>query len=508
MLEEGPRGSRTVASWAIPVGVVLLAAGLRLVGLAARPLWLDELVSLHVASSAWLDIACGQVFDNHTPPAYYLLLRGWLQVVPASIWWARMLSVVADAVTAGLVVVVFRRHLAPFAGVVAGVAYAASPFAIRLAQEARMYPLLALLAVAWFGGAAEQIRAPEKVWPAGVAAVAAVFGLYTHYYFALVLLCSHPAMMWLLRGSRDARRRWWVAMMVTGIAFVPWIPKVGALLSGGGQSFRSFGVSVVGYTWFRFVAGYALLPVHLDLKRDPWGTMLDHLPLLTWAAVSFAAVLAVAAWRAWTATPPARLVGVLAFGPSLVAGAVHTALPSLSDRYLVVSFPFVCGVLAMAGWRVWRPPAWVLPRVALVALMGTALLAHLGDPAAGTLRWRAAATVLRARVAAGEDIAVAPGFYAPLLRHHLGLSRQVTAWAELAGDGGREPTSRSLWVVEVVFLEKVREHLVGQGWRLDEEILLTPGNGLRISRLSRPTPAGGARPRDRGGREPPGWTPG
>ncbi|MFI5243396.1 MAG: hypothetical protein ACHQRL_10345, partial [Gemmatimonadales bacterium] len=86
--------SRSRDRW-IVLALVLLAAAIRLRGLAASNLWLDEANSWQVATDSW-----GGLFTNvlRSPlgPLYFVLLKLWIAVFGASVAALRALSLVAS----------------------------------------------------------------------------------------------------------------------------------------------------------------------------------------------------------------------------------------------------------------------------------------------------------------------------------------------------------------------------------------------------------------------------
>lgn len=524
--------------------LLAVALGMRLSGLLERGIWLDETVSLQVAAQPPGEIARGQVFDNHTPPLYYLLLHLWFQVVPEGLFTLRLLSVLLDLGVLVLLVATVARAFGRRRAVAVGAAYAIAPFAVRLAQEGRMYPLLVLLVVACFALALEVDRHRHRRWTAAALVPVAAAALYTHYYAALSLLALHAAMAWRLRGDRRAALRWWGAMAGAGLLFVPWLPVVVELLDSGGQFFRAFGVAVVPYAFLRFAVGFSLLPTTVEGKMDLAAAVVEALPLLLAVGLGVGLVVLLGGMEAWRRGLAGRLAVVLAAAPPLLALAVSAAVPSLDERYLAVSFPFflvlaVQGLGArelgrgrpearsMGGGGAARRLAW-LARGMAVALFLLGAAAQLADPDAGTTAWRTAAETLENLAPEGRPegrpegkvVRVRPGYYAPVLRRNLEdegwqvLREDPAAGHRRGGGKGREgrragrasrddaPRSAEAgWLVEVVFLTRHQPPPDPPGGEYREVRLLPEGNGLRLSRwvsrrssVTRPPAGGGADP--------------
>ena len=138
---------KTLRRWRA-VGVVFLAAVVRLVGLGTPSLWLDEAFS-HLFATLPLPLAWeAMLVDAVHPPLYYLLLRPWLALAGESEFALRFPSAVAGVLTVALLYRVGRVWLGERAAFWAALLLALNPFHLWYSQEARMYALLALLSLA------------------------------------------------------------------------------------------------------------------------------------------------------------------------------------------------------------------------------------------------------------------------------------------------------------------------------------------------------------------------
>jgi len=481
-------------------GIVALALAVRLWGLDARPLWLDEVTTLEVASRDAAAIVTGEGFDHHTPPLYYLLMAPWSARVPPTEWWLRLPSVACDLAAILLLAALVRRELGERPALVAAGWWALSPFAVRYAQEARMYPLAAALVVAC-ALAARGVAIGRRPWPwAALLAAAATASAYTHYYTLTVLAALLPAWWPELRRRRE---RWAPAATAAGVAallYLPWLGVVARLLGGPGQEFREeTGLLALPHAVLRFAAGYGVVPLDLEAKAAPWRAVLAELPLVAPAVAGFAAAVAAGWWIGRRRRPDGvRRMAVLAGVPVLLGAAVHLAVPSLSERYLVVAFPFVVALVAAGPWGERRPRRWAAVQALAVLGLAVGLAAHLARPAAGTPRWREAAGIVSR--SAGAPPAVLPGCYAPVLRHHGGGGLPVVG---LPGRDAVDPRAAEAvrrrcraqaegwWLVEVARWPSLEPALPGAGCRVVEAVFLEGGNGLRLLRVEPPAAAAG-----------------
>lgn len=378
--------------------VMLLAVALRAPGLTTRSVWLDEYTSIEVASKPFLDIVTGSGFNSHTPPFYYALLHIWLVPFSADEFGLRLFSLVVDLANVMLVFLIFSRQFSPGAGRIAGLFVALSPYAIYYAQEGRMYSLLVLLVLITYA-IALRIRAGRAKLPlfAGFFVVA-VAGMYTHYYYALSLFAIVVATTRFARTDKRTLTLLWGTALLIGIAFLPWLKVVSQILTSEGQTFRQFSYSVFPYSLFRFAAGYGVLPLNHGDKDNFYGTILANLPLIALYIVTFGTALIVAMqeMRRSFQDEFVFLMAPLVIPPMLAIG-VNLYTPMLSERYLIVTFPFFAGLLALIGENQSRHSrAWWFT-ICLFVLTGWGTLRHYTNERFGNTQWRDAARVIDER---------------------------------------------------------------------------------------------------------------
>jgi len=133
-----------------PCGVFGLALVLRLIGLGARPFWLDEVFTLQrTALPPWQLVL--DSFQNHHMPAFFLLLRPFALLTDFQ-FWLRLPSAVFGAVAVALVYLIAERVSGRLSAVLSALFLGFSPSALAYAQEARSYTLvMVLILVALYG---------------------------------------------------------------------------------------------------------------------------------------------------------------------------------------------------------------------------------------------------------------------------------------------------------------------------------------------------------------------
>ncbi len=268
--------------------ILLLATGLRFYRIDAQSFWNDEGNSARLSERSIKLIIEGTASDVH-PPLYYLILRGWRELVGDSEFGLRSFSAFSGVVLVALVASLIhwgksanldRRAL--FAMLIT----ATSPALIYYSQETRMYmlfPLLAILGTVLFE------RRPTFFGRVAYLLVMAA-GLYTHYFFPIIFVVHGvlALLRWRLTGEFF---RWLATALLSLLLYAPWIPYMLNGLGGNrgvGQSTSSFltGAAeflLTGGDWQRFpdtIAYFLLTSVVIlillsrSLKSWIWLTVL------------------------------------------------------------------------------------------------------------------------------------------------------------------------------------------------------------------------------------------
>ncbi len=395
--------------------IVALAFLLRLYRLDGQEIWIDEAFSFYVATTREMLRA---LLIEHTPPLYYLLLRGWVAVAGSSESALRLLSALAGTLFVAAIIWAGRELVAPAVGLWTGLMAAVAPIHIYYSQEARAYALLTFalaLTYAVLGRALEKNTWPW--WMLGSAA--ALLALSTHY-FGLLALLPTAAIVW----SWPAERRWrryLVAMLGSGLLFLPWvlwsffltprsrpaiawiqrvwertppwlaIPRSLEVFALGSQAdFRL--IFLKQFTTLEFPAGLRLLGLTVLVLlglwvASPWGDRNLGVPGLLRRKVALMTLLMF---------PLAVLWLVSFIRPVYAVG-----------RYDIVAFPAFALLVGLALWKLQRVPRaghLLAPLAALLLLIpiGTKLFLYYRAPSDGDAQ--ATAQVLDAGVADGDVV--------------------------------------------------------------------------------------------------------
>ncbi|MBN1452255.1 MAG: glycosyltransferase family 39 protein [Anaerolineales bacterium] len=130
-----------LAPWLL-VPIVLIGAGLRVLLLEYKGMWVDETFSVWMANQPIGDMLQWIVKIDQHPPLYYLLLHYWIALKGTTPYAVRLFSVLFGAATIPVIYLIGKRISGVVMGLAAAVFLAFSPFHIYYAQETRMYTLL------------------------------------------------------------------------------------------------------------------------------------------------------------------------------------------------------------------------------------------------------------------------------------------------------------------------------------------------------------------------------
>jgi hypothetical protein len=360
--------------------ILLAATGLRFFNLEAQSFWNDEGNSARLSERSIPLIIEGTAGDIH-PPLYYLLLRGWRELLGDTEFGLRSFSAFSGVLTVAATVAVAALFLRPAdrssaartAILIAGGLAALNPALVYYSQETRMYALLALLAILATLFLWRWLKAPQA-WPWAAAYVATLTaGLYTHYSFPIVfVLHGLFVLLWTLRqqivllfdpqrlGPEGAWLRiplYWTAMVLLSILlYSPWIP-VFLRQAGGREALRG-----------------SMLTFTVDSLQ--WMALGETIAAggQMWALIGAALLIFGGGFMARRrAIMP--LLGV--FVPILFMFAAGTTQPAFF-KFMLMAVPFFTIALAgafvrPADQKAVRGLNWVLGLSLLVLLFGTAV---------------------------------------------------------------------------------------------------------------------------------------
>lgn len=406
------------------LAALVLALCLRAWRLDQHSLWQDEGLSLYRASLGLRDLLGGRIplgplvtRDVH-PPAYFLLLGGWLRLLglgSADTWGAKVLSLLVSLPALPLLWALARRLLGRRGGAaeLALLLGALSPAWLWYSQELRSYSLIVTLGLAlsyglwrWTAPASGAPSPSRSPW-AALTLGAALLLVWTHYLsFLLVAALATWAFAALLRQRRQrsdrlaaatfSDRRALAALVLALLAAVPLLPYAVWRLGLGAERHQHF---VPLPTFLRdIVLGFGLGRTADQGSWPVW--LLD---------AAFALTLLLGFWELRRLRPAAaRFLAVYLLGPVLLLFLVTLVKPVyLGLQHILLASPafYILVAAGLVAPRMARPA-----RAGLAALvLGGMLYADHGfyeRPDFAKDDHRALAAYVRERLAPGDQMAV------------------------------------------------------------------------------------------------------
>ncbi len=219
---------------------VACVGGIVLRFLPRSGLWLDEALSVNIATLPLGDITSALRHDGH-PPLFYFLLHFWSSVFGDSDWSVRAMSGLFSVATLPVFYLMgsrvgsrpdsvgIGRHRTGL--LVMGVG-AMMPFAIRYGAEARMYAIVSFLAACGYLLVDDLLSGrhgdARRTRIAVAAALVSAALLWTHYWSLWLLGAVGLLALWRSWRDSDPERRRGAryligALIGGGVLFVPWL---------------------------------------------------------------------------------------------------------------------------------------------------------------------------------------------------------------------------------------------------------------------------------------------
>jgi mannosyltransferase len=206
--------------WVVPVGPAVVRVLLGCWGLTRQgSMWRDEAATWQGAHRTVPELwrMLGEVDAVHG--LYYLLMHGVFAVAPDTLLSLRVPSVLAMAAAAAGTASLGRRLAGPWAGLTAGLVFAAIPSSQHYAQEGRSYALV-VAAVVWASllllDALGARRRARRLWTAY--ALTMLVAVLLNEFAALALLAHGVTVV---RAARTALLRWLAAASGVALGSLP-----------------------------------------------------------------------------------------------------------------------------------------------------------------------------------------------------------------------------------------------------------------------------------------------
>ena len=264
-----------------------------------QSLWRDEAFSYVLSKNSVFNIVIFTSQDFN-PPLYYLLLHFWMKLIGNSEVSMRSLSFIFHILTCYVVYKLTKRVFDGKNGTLAFLLTFFNPMLLYFSFEARMYSLLALLAVS------SMYFFYLKKWRLWF--FVSCFGVYTHLFFWFTIL-SQITISFIIKDWKKYLLRFALLLLI----FTPWVPFVLIQIFKGNQGFwvnkidlqlvlSSLGNILTSYEgtpgglWnFTAFVSFGLLILSFDIlkKRRDLFTKLN----IVWLYVPLFTIITISLWK-------------------------------------------------------------------------------------------------------------------------------------------------------------------------------------------------------------------
>jgi uncharacterized membrane protein len=380
------------SNWVI-IAVILLAASIRLPNLSVQSIAFDESFSLVVGLADWSTLFGAILSDGVHPPLFYVIHKGALALWGTSEFGQRFLAAAFSLVSVPLVywsgTVLFNRNV----GLLGALLLALNPLHVWLAQEARMYSMLSVLAIISMIVFWQAIRIGRRRYWVALAVVNSMIFLI-HYFGFLIPTVQFLFIVATFRHNYRYLRPWTLTQIIACLPLLPWLAATVM------RQAQTFGI------------GFLVRPSVPDFLITLWNLTLGSSNLfwpISLVAISIIVVTVVLALRPLAPhnveLKQARLlVALWGFLPLLITWLVSQRRSFYADRYLSLAIPGLLLLLAFSALRLHQRPWRQLLVAGLIVASGYGLLITRIDPAFQKDDWRAVAAYIDHHQQADEVI--------------------------------------------------------------------------------------------------------
>jgi len=396
------------SDWLFISAALLVFVTISLLTITKSSIWFDEAFGAYLIRFNFLDIARYTATDVH-PPLFYWLLKIWSMFFGNTELALRSMSVFFGGIAIIFGYLLNHRLFNKTVARISLIFMVLSPMLIRYSQEARMYTLVAAIALAATYVLTFAISSKKKL-PWVIYGILVGLGMWVHYFAAIVWIAH-----WVWRADiirRTSRKgefvrkfftkEWKLAHYVAVGLFLPWLPFfVG----------QSFVVQAFGF-WIPPVTPGTLLNfiTNAVYYRD-LGDTTGWLTLGIIIMATLLILLAIKVYKTLNANDRQsyRLIMTLAFVPALIIFTISMILRSVFiDRYLITSaigIALFIGVTLGLGYKFLRPK-WryiVTIFMAILLIIGIANVYQLGNYNKNTNDSNQTRQIVEAAVAKSKD---------------------------------------------------------------------------------------------------------
>ncbi|MDQ3547315.1 MAG: glycosyltransferase family 39 protein [Chloroflexota bacterium] len=390
----------TVVHYAVLAAIIVAGAVLRLTALNRQSLWFDEIDVVVRAQQPLGTVLRTFVAEGENGPLYNILLALWIRVAGISELAVRFPSAVAGTLAIPLIYLLARRLAGATTGLLAAGLLAISPYHVWYSQEAKMYALVVLLALASSACLVEALERDQKRWWVAYTILTTLL-FYTHVATVLIFVAQSLYVIVTRRAWRGRERGWVASVAILTLPYLPIAVWALRVVGGGVQTWQPD----VGFWDAARILGIKFAVNRADEIIETCGALL-------YAVLALAGTLVLARQgrreRWWL------LLVSLSVVPIVGLYLVSLRQSVFSDRYAIVALPAYLILVAVAViWLTRQRMLWPVGAAVLFLLLAFAwgpLRDVNRSTAAEKEDWRSAFAWVAERVEPGDVLLLHPGY--------------------------------------------------------------------------------------------------
>jgi len=432
--------------------LIALSFALRLYHLNAQPIWWDEAISIHLATSGLAEIVANRAGNLH-PPLYFFILKGWLALAGNSAFSARFFSAWLGTLLVPGTYIFARRWLTRRTGYIAAALTAVWPLYIIYTQETRVYAALPMLYLALLSLSRRLVDGPRsppaaRHWLLLAGAETLALGLHYMSLFAVAYILILLVLR--LRWRRADLLRLLLTQGLVFLLLTPWLLAVlhhaDALTARLGMSnWQAEPVTLAHFARLLWTFQLTGLPA---LVAEPLTTGMTFAVGLTLIGSLTCGVVA-ASFR--QRSVPLLLDWLVPLGSAFVVWRIR---PLSHPRYVILFTPPLLLLIGLALDRL-APGRWAarglaaLLTLSLLTVSALSLRAYFFDPRFAKDDTQGVAAALSAHAASGDLILVPPEDWS-VPYYYNGPAQVAMVWPDEAWDrlGGLTHAGQTAYQVD------------------------------------------------------------
>ncbi len=269
--------------------ITIISFFLRLININSEQLWHDEAISIYIAALINDDFWQVIINDIH-PPIYYIILKGWTNLLGDSVFSGRLLSVVFSVLTQPILYFIGKSLKNEKFGIILCLFHSISPFSIYFANEIRSYSLLSLIFTISLFFSIKCLKNPNDFKFYCYLGISGIFLIYTHYMGVIYLGSLYLGLIF-INFRKNLKVKYILASVSISILFyIPWLPYAIEDLISGAPGYAGGRLNLINLIYWFF---YLLIaPIPSDITNPYifnliYITFLLYLPLIIFSFICF-----------------------------------------------------------------------------------------------------------------------------------------------------------------------------------------------------------------------------